>query len=73
MTQPSPAVRLLARLEVVPDACRAIEAAIMRARFRGGGEVVVRFIVGREEALDKIEIPAVFEPHGAVVDRGAHT
>ncbi len=62
MSQPTPAIRLLARLEIVPDACRAIEAAIMRARFRGGGEVVIRFIVGREEALDKIEVPAVFEP-----------
>jgi hypothetical protein len=69
---PTPAERLLARLQVVPDACRAIEAAICRARLRGGGEVVVRFIVAREEAFDKVEVPAVFEPH-AIESRGGVT
>lgn len=71
MSMPSPAERLFERLEAVPDACRAIEAAICRARLRGGGEVLVRFIVAREQAHDKVEVPALFEPHAVESGGGA--
>jgi len=64
MTQPTASERLLRRLAVLPDACRAIEAAIDRARIRGGGEVLVRLHVGREGELEAVEVPARFERRG---------
>ena len=61
MTQPTAPERLLHRLAVLPDACRAIEAAIDRARIRGGGEIPLRFVVTAEGEIDRIEIAAVYE------------
>lgn len=43
---PTLADRLAARLVAMPDACRALLAALDRAEARGGGEVLVRIEVG---------------------------
>lgn len=56
MSQPSPAERLCARLEHVPDACREILARLERARAGGGGDVLARLIVDAEGNLE-IELP----------------
>lgn len=57
MSQPSPDERLAARLAHLPDACRAVLAAIDRQASRGGGDVRVTLHVGRGgvEALELVE------------------
>ena len=46
MSIPTLADRVAARLVELPDACRALLAALDRAQSRGGGEVLVRIEVG---------------------------
>ncbi|MGE5747305.1 MAG: hypothetical protein ACM33U_08590 [Solirubrobacterales bacterium] len=55
MSQPSPDERLRERLAHLPDACRALLAALDRAKLRGGGPVPVRLEVdgiGRVRCLE---------------------
>jgi hypothetical protein len=53
---PSPAARLAASLEHVPDACREILAQIARAQAAGGGDVLVRLIVDAGGNVE-VELP----------------
>ncbi len=61
MSQPSPDERLRERLAHLPDACRALLAALERQAARGGGEVTARFHVTRDGALEAVELPARYE------------
>lgn len=60
LSLPSPTDRLAKYLEHLPDACRAVLAALDRARARGGGEVTIRLEVGRD-GVDAIELPARYQ------------
>jgi hypothetical protein len=51
---PSPDERLRERLAHLPDACRAILAAIDRARLRGEREVPIRFEVDRHGRIRRV-------------------
>ena len=53
---PSPAERLAASLEHVPDACREILAQLARAQAGGGGDVLVRLLVD-EAGNVEVELP----------------
>ena len=53
---PSPAARLAASLEHVPDACREILAQLARAQTAGGGDVLVRLIVDGAGNVE-VELP----------------
>ena len=53
---PSPAERLAASLEHVPDACREILAQISRAQTAGGGDVLVRLLVDGAGNVE-VELP----------------
>ena len=57
----SPEERLRDRLAHVPDACRALLAAMDRQAGRGGGEVQVRLHVGRDGQLEAVELATVYE------------
>jgi hypothetical protein len=59
MSTPSPAERLAASLKHVPDACREILALRDRARAQGGGEFMVKFIVGPDGEV-KLELPRLY-------------
>jgi hypothetical protein len=56
VSQPSPAERLAASLEHVPDACREILAQLGRAQATGGGDVLVRLLVD-EAGNVEVELP----------------
>lgn len=61
MSSPGPDERLRERLAHLPDACRALLAALDRQASRGGGEVPARFIVGTDGEIERVEIAAVYE------------
>lgn len=57
MSQPSPADRLLERLQhLPPDACRAILAAFDQQGQRGGGYVWIEFEVSRTGSVDACQV-----------------
>jgi len=58
---PSPDERLRERLAHLPDACRALLAAMERQAARGGGEVTLRLHVARDGELERIELGTVYE------------
>lgn len=62
MSQPSPAERLSARLEHVPDACREILAQLARAQSAGGGDVLVRLLVDTAGNVE-VELPRRYGRH----------
>jgi hypothetical protein len=57
---PTLADRLAARLAELPDACRALLAALDRAQSRGGGDVTVRIEVGTA-GVQAVELPTRYE------------
>lgn len=59
--QPSPDERLRERLAHLPDACRALLAAVERQAARGGGEVQVRLHIARDGEIEAVELPARYE------------
>lgn len=59
MSIPGPDERLREVMSVLPDLCRAIVAAVERAKRKGGGEVPVTLIVG-PDGLCGGEAPEVF-------------
>ena len=61
---PTIADRLAERLEHLPDACRALLAALDRAKVRGGGDVVVRIEVGVGGEVDAVELPVRYVRRG---------
>lgn len=61
MTQSRPDERLRERLAHLPDACRAILAALDRQAARGGGEVMLRLDVTRGGEIVRVELPHVYE------------
>lgn len=67
MSQPSPAERLSARLDAIPDACRSVLAACDRHAAKGGWRVVLALDVGADGRLRGIELEVRFEPGGAVL------
>ena len=64
MSQPSPDERLRERLAHLPDACRALLAALERAQLRGGGPVVVRLDVGGTGRIRGVVVETEFTEHG---------
>ena len=60
MSVPTPSERLASRLEHLPDACRALLAALERAQLRGGGDVAVTFVVGAAGQV-AVEVPVRYE------------
>lgn len=61
VSQPGPDERLRQRLAHLPDACRALVAALERQATRGGGDIVVRLQVGREGDVETVEVATVYE------------
>ena len=61
MSMPSPSERLASRLEHLPDACRALLAALERAQLRGGGEVEITFVVGASGHVKGLVVPVRYE------------
>ena len=57
MTRPTPSDRVAARLEHIPDGCRALLAALDRAATRGGGDVLVRLEVSPDGEVTAVELP----------------
>ena len=61
---PTPSARLAERLAHLPDACRALLAALERQAARGGGEVELRLVVSSCGEVVRVEVPLVFERRG---------
>jgi hypothetical protein len=61
VSHPSPDERLRERLAHLPDACRALLAAMERQAARGGGEVTLRLHVTRDGEIESVELPARYE------------
>jgi hypothetical protein len=66
----SPDERLRERLAHLPDACRALLAALDRESARGGGEVELRLVVSGSGEIVRAVLLHAFEPHRTPVDRG---
>ncbi len=60
MTQPSPDERLRQRLAHLPDACRALLAALERQAARGGGDVEVAFEVTMDGEIEGLRVTTRF-------------
>jgi len=58
---PSPDERLRERLAHLPDACRALLAAVDRRASHGGGDVHVTLHVTREGEVWSISVPVWYE------------
>jgi len=61
VSQPSPDERLRERLAHLPDACRALLAAVERRASQGGGDVAVVLHVGRDGELWGLSVPVQYE------------
>lgn len=61
MSQPTPDERLRERLAHLPDACRALLAALDRRATRGGGDVAVILHVTDEGEVWGLSVPVQYE------------
>jgi hypothetical protein len=61
MSQPTPDERLRERLAHLPDACRALLAALDRQQLRGGGAVDVRLEVGATGGVVAVVLETRYE------------
>jgi len=61
VSQPGPDERLRVRLAHLPDACRALLAAVERRASQGGGDVAVVLHVGRDGDLWGLSVPVQYE------------
>jgi hypothetical protein len=59
--QPSPDERLRERLAHLPDACRALLAAVDRRAEQGGGDVAVVLHVNREGDVWGLSVPVQYK------------
>jgi hypothetical protein len=71
VTVKTPDERLRARLAHLPDACRALLAALERAQIRGGGPVTVRFEVTATGRIAGVVVEAWFAERGVDLSGGA--
>lgn len=59
---PGPDERLRERLAHLPDACRALLAALDRQAARGGGDVAVHIHVEESGVVGAVTVPTRYEP-----------